>query len=63
MGGNVCHLVRGVGVQAGGRLVQEQHARVGDQRNANVGPLGLRGHNLLKTPSTITEAHHRVAAA
>ena len=35
------HLVRRVRVQPGCRLVQEQHARVGHQRDADVGPLAL----------------------
>lgn len=35
------HLIGSVRVQTRGRFVQEEHARVGDQGNADVDPLGL----------------------
>lgn len=34
-------LVRGVGVQAGGGLIKEEHSGVGDKRNADVDTLAL----------------------
>ena len=34
-------LVRGVGVEAGGGLIQEDEPRVAEQRYSNVAPLGL----------------------
>ena len=50
------HLMGSVGVQAGGGLIQEEHSGVGDQRNANVGSLGLQGtHDIFSLSKPVIE--------